>query len=112
MLSQEMKKGEEEHLKQIEELMPSNRSRPSLLLPLFNTAAYALGNFITDLSFCGIKPFHHLFLTIFYEPNFSGVTTALLGSEAAMACTVAVETVIGEHYDKYVFRFNKLAKYI
>lgn len=31
-----------------------------------------------------------------------GVATALLGKEAAMACTEAVETVIGEHYDEYV----------
>lgn len=32
-----------------------------------------------------------------------GATTALMGKEAAMACTEAVETVIGEHYDEYVF---------
>ena len=25
----------------------------------------------------------------------------MLGKEGAMACTVAVETVIGEHYDRY-----------
>jgi ubiquinone biosynthesis monooxygenase Coq7 len=25
-----------------------------------------------------------------------------MGKEAAMACTEAVETVIGEHYDEYV----------
>lgn len=31
-----------------------------------------------------------------------GAGTALLGEKAAMACTVAVEEVIGEHYDKYV----------
>ena len=31
-----------------------------------------------------------------------GIVTALLGKEAAMACTEAVETVIGEHYDEYV----------
>ena len=30
------------------------------------------------------------------------MTTALMGKEAAMACTVAVETVIGEHYDELV----------
>jgi len=30
-----------------------------------------------------------------------GMATALLGKEAAMACTEAVETVIGEHYDEY-----------
>ena len=31
----------------------------------------------------------------------TGAGTALLGEKAAMACTVAVEEVIGEHYDKY-----------
>lgn len=31
-----------------------------------------------------------------------GVVTALMGKEAAMACTEAVETVIGEHYQEYV----------
>lgn len=30
----------------------------------------------------------------------SGAGTALLGKPVAMACTVAVETVIGEHYDE------------
>ena len=29
-----------------------------------------------------------------------GTATALLGKEAAMACTEAVEIVIGEHYDE------------
>lgn len=29
-----------------------------------------------------------------------GAGSALLGKEAAMACTVAVETVITEHYDR------------
>jgi len=27
----------------------------------------------------------------------------MLGKEGAMACTVAVETVIGEHYDRSVY---------
>ena len=31
-----------------------------------------------------------------------GVVTALMGKEAAMACTEAVETVIGEHYQECV----------
>lgn len=31
-----------------------------------------------------------------------GAVTALMGKEAAMACTEAVETVIGEHYDESV----------
>jgi ubiquinone biosynthesis monooxygenase Coq7 len=29
-----------------------------------------------------------------------GATTALMGRKAAMACTEAVETVIGEHYNE------------
>lgn len=32
---------------------------------------------------------------------FVGAGTALLGKEGAMACTVAVESVIGEHYNRY-----------
>lgn len=31
-----------------------------------------------------------------------GAVTALMGKDAAMACTEAVETVIGEHYDECV----------
>ena len=31
-----------------------------------------------------------------------GVTTALMGKEAAMACTEAVETVIGDHYNDQI----------
>ncbi len=30
----------------------------------------------------------------------------MLGKEAAMACTVAVETVIGEHYDSQLRTLN------
>ena len=30
----------------------------------------------------------------------NGCGTALIGKEAAMACTVAVETVIGGHYNQ------------
>ena len=37
-----------------------------------------------------------------------GATTALMGKEAAMACTEAVETVIGEHYDEYVLSLPRL----
>ena len=29
-----------------------------------------------------------------------GASTALLGKEGAMACTVAVEETIGQHYDR------------
>ncbi|KAJ3507610.1 hypothetical protein NLJ89_g6204 [Agrocybe chaxingu] len=49
---------------------------------------------------------HHVRPTIFSDlarvAGFGlGAVTALMGKEAAMACTEAVETVIGEHYDEY-----------
>ncbi len=40
--------------------------------------------------------------TVFIEIWFLGAGTALLGKEAAMACTVAVEEMIGQHYDRSV----------
>lgn len=61
---------EKEHLRAFEKLVPRYMARPTALLPLWNVAGYALG-----------------------------VATALMGKEAAMACTVAVESVITEHYD-------------
>ena len=69
---QHMWKQEKNHLQLFEEQMQRFRARPTALLPFWSTVGYALG-----------------------------VGTALLGKEAAMACTVAVEEVIGEHYDKY-----------
>ncbi len=60
---------EEAHLKEFERLMTEGRARPSLLLPLWHVGGFAMG-----------------------------AASALLGREAAYACTVAVETVIGEHY--------------
>lgn len=58
-----------EHLKEFERLMVERRARPSVLYPLWHVAGFALG-----------------------------AATALLGPKAAMACTVAVEEVIDEHY--------------
>jgi ubiquinone biosynthesis monooxygenase Coq7 len=58
-----------EHLKTFEKLMVERRARPSALHPLWNAAGFALG-----------------------------AATALLGPKAAMACTVAVEEVIDQHY--------------
>ena len=58
-----------EHLKAFEKLMVERRVRPSALHPIWNAAGFALG-----------------------------AATALLGPKAAMACTVAVEEVIDEHY--------------
>jgi ubiquinone biosynthesis monooxygenase Coq7 len=58
-----------EHLKEFERLMVVRRARPSVLYPLWHVAGFALG-----------------------------AATAWLGPKAAMACTVAVEEVIDEHY--------------
>uniref|UniRef100_A0A095C407 Ubiquinone biosynthesis protein COQ7-like protein n=1 Tax=Schistosoma haematobium TaxID=6185 RepID=A0A095C407_SCHHA len=64
---------EVEHLKKFQELIPIHRVRPTLLLPLWSIAGFTLG-----------------------------VGSALLGSKCAMACTVAVESVISEHYNNQI----------
>lgn len=64
-----MAEQEEVHLKEFERLMVEGRARPSLLLPLWHAGGFALG-----------------------------ALSAMMGREAAFACTVAVETVIAEHY--------------
>ena len=66
---QHMADQEQEHIKKFNDLIIENRVRPTALLPLWNIAGFALG-----------------------------AGTALMGEKAAMACTVAVEKVIGEHY--------------
>jgi len=68
-LIQEMWDQEKEHKAKFDELLPKYRVRPTALIPLWNVAGYALG-----------------------------FGTALMGKEAAMACTVAVEDSIGTHY--------------
>jgi ubiquinone biosynthesis monooxygenase Coq7 len=62
---------EKRHLDAFDKLLGERRVRPTALHPLWHVAGYALG-----------------------------AATALLGREAAMACTVAVEEVIDEHYQK------------
>jgi 3-demethoxyubiquinol 3-hydroxylase len=62
---------EKKHLVVMNKLVLQHRVRPTLLTEVAKVAGFGLG-----------------------------VATALLGKEAAMACTEAVETVIGEHYDK------------
>jgi 3-demethoxyubiquinol 3-hydroxylase len=64
---------EREHLAKFNEILPQRRVRPSLLQPLWHVAGFALG-----------------------------AATAALGPRAAMACTVAVEEVIDDHYGKQV----------
>ena len=68
---QHMADQEQEHIDKFNELILEHRVRPSALLPLWNVAGFALG-----------------------------ASTALMGEKAAMACTVAVEKVIGEHYQE------------
>ena len=62
---------EQEHIKKFNDLILEHRVRPTALLPLWNIAGFTLG-----------------------------AATALMGEKAAMACTVAVEKVIGKHYQK------------
>ena len=60
---------EREHRAAFDKVLVERRVRPTLLGPIWDAAGYALG-----------------------------AATALLGEHAAMACTVAVEEVIDEHY--------------
>ncbi|MDP9196480.1 MAG: demethoxyubiquinone hydroxylase family protein [Pseudomonadota bacterium] len=64
-----MAQQEQHHLKAFEDMIVRRRVRPTALSPLWHVAGYALG-----------------------------AATALMGTRAAMACTVAVEEVIDEHY--------------
>ena len=68
---QEMWDQEKKHLAVMNKLQTQHRVRPTLLWELARVGGYGLG-----------------------------AVTALMGKEAAMACTEAVETVIGEHYDE------------
>lgn len=62
---------EKKHLTVMNKLQVQHRVRPTLLTDVAKVAGFGLG-----------------------------AATALMGREAAMACTEAVETVIGEHYDE------------
>lgn len=68
---QHMADQEQEHIETFEKLIVKERVRPTVLLPLWNVTGFLLG-----------------------------ASTALMGKKAAMACTVAVESVIGNHYEK------------
>lgn len=67
---QHMWEQEKKHREEFENLIRKYRVRPTIMTPFWNVAGFALG-----------------------------AGTALLGEKAAMACTVAVETVIVEHYN-------------
>jgi ubiquinone biosynthesis monooxygenase Coq7 len=70
-LLKQMYEQEKEHLATFERLIGDERVRPTVLQPLWHVAGFMLG-----------------------------AGTALLGEKAAMACTIAVEEVIDEHYAK------------
>ena len=74
-----MAEAEERHLAAFDILLYQRRVRPTMLQPLWSLAGYALG-----------------------------AATALLGERAAMACTVAVEEVIDEHYGDQANRLTDL----
>ena len=67
----EMWEQEKKHLAVMNRLQTQHDVRPTLLTDVAKIAGFGLG-----------------------------AVTALMGKEAAMACTEAVETVIGEHYDE------------
>lgn len=63
--------GEKKHIAAFDKLVTQHNVRPTALYPIWKVAGFALG-----------------------------AGTALLGKRAAMACTEAVETAIGEHYNR------------
>ncbi|XP_038676088.1 5-demethoxyubiquinone hydroxylase, mitochondrial [Scyliorhinus canicula] len=70
---QQMWDQEKQHLEKFNELIVDHRVRPTLLMPFWNVAGFVLG-----------------------------AGTALLGKEGAMACTVAVEESISQHYNNQI----------
>ncbi|KAN0075230.1 Ubiquinone biosynthesis protein Coq7 [Tylopilus felleus] len=78
-LIQEMWDQEKRHLLVMDKLQVQHQVRPTMFSDVAKAAGYGLG-----------------------------VVTALLGKQSAMACTEAVETVIGEHYDDQLQEFESL----
>ncbi len=70
---EEMHRQETHHLSLFESALEATHTPPSLLNPVWEKAAFGLG-----------------------------VATALMGKKAAMACTIAVEEVIEQHYKKQI----------
>lgn len=72
-----MRAQEREHLSRFGEALIERRVRPTAFLPLWHVAGFALG-----------------------------AATALLGENAAMACTEAVEDTVVDHYDRQIDRLE------
>ena len=75
---QKMLDQEKKHLDTFNKLIIDRNVRPSMLSPLWNLGGFLLG-----------------------------ASTALLGPRSAMACTVAVESVIKDHYTKQLIKLGK-----
>lgn len=73
-----MARQEADHRKRFDAMMARRGVRPTALQPLWSAAGYALG-----------------------------AGTALLGPEAAMACTAAIETEIDRHYSDQLDRLEE-----
>ncbi|KAJ3918876.1 COQ7 protein [Lentinula edodes] len=78
-LIQEMWEQEKKHLAVMDKMQLQHRVRPTILMDFAKIGGFGLG-----------------------------AATALMGKEAAMACTEAVETVIGEHYDDQLKEMESL----
>ncbi|EFA76328.1 hypothetical protein PPL_10093 [Heterostelium album PN500] len=76
-LIKEMADQEKEHQAKFDQLIYEKRVRPTVLSPIWNVAGFGLG-----------------------------YVSAMMGKEAAMAVTVAVETVIAEHYNDQLRQLN------
>jgi len=72
-----MAEQERTHFDALDRLVKDRAVRPTALEPMWHLAGFALG-----------------------------AATALMGEKAAMACTVAVEDVIDEHYSKQIERLG------
>ncbi|CEQ39291.1 SPOSA6832_00801, partial [Sporobolomyces salmonicolor] len=77
-LVQNMWDGEKKHIAAFDKLITQHEIRPTALYPIWKAMAFGLG-----------------------------AGTALMGRRAAMACTEAVETVIGEHYNEQLDQLKK-----
>lgn len=79
-LIQDMWDQERHHLAVMNKLQMQHQIRPTILSEVAKAAGFGLG-----------------------------FATAIMGKEAAMACTEAVETVIGEHYDDQLKELDSLS---
>jgi ubiquinone biosynthesis monooxygenase Coq7 len=78
-LIRRMQEQEQEHLRTFNDMIADRRVRPTAMLPLWHLAGFALG-----------------------------AVTAALGEKAAMACTVAVEEAIDDHYTAQLETLDEL----